>query len=225
MSSSEEASWRFHRYRRLVDRLGRPGGSTQAAFQAVREEMSELARGLGADIVSFNSQGSRGESLRRRTWQTAVVQAREIATRAWATARDLPLPLRVEVVASAPYAMHHAGCQDGAAAIGKVVEIRYGGSTAWVREDYDVALSFFLPSNARVGLKTHGPSRTWEVLALCAPTHQWNAIARAVARLDGLQRRVVRNRNFTPAWARRVLAYSRETGRAATRSGYASSKF
>jgi hypothetical protein len=162
--------------------------------------MDQLCRDLSAQ-----ANDDRTHRDREATFGAGCVRARRIAQEAWAAHHGTPPPPALEVLATGTYVVHHASCQAGAAIAGQVTKIAYAGSIAYVREDYDVANAFYLPANARVGLKEQGPSRGWSVLALCAPRERCTEFARMIAAEDGLGRRVVRNARFTAAWAETIL--------------------
>lgn len=198
----EVARRRFYRLVHLTTRLmGSPEHGGDPIWGAFRQRCDQLCRDLTAQ-----ANGDRTHRDREATFGAGCVQARRIAQEAWAAHHGSPPPPRMEVLATGTYVVHHASCQAGAAVAGQVTKIAYAGGIAYVREDYDVANAFFLPSNARVGLKEQGPSRGWSVLALCAPRDRWTEFARIVAAEDGLGRRVVRNARFTAAWAETVLS-------------------
>jgi hypothetical protein len=190
----------FYRLAHVISRLAQRRGHRSSTWSTLREQAEDLCR-----AVSAQCQQDPSAMNRRRTFAAGRAQMRVLAVAAWALAHDRPPPPRIIVLATGSYLLHHASCQDGAAVFGQVTKIEVGDAIAYVREDYDVGSSFQLSSCARVGLKTHGPSRSWSVLALCAPQESWGAIARLVGAADGLERRVVRNARFTPAWAESVL--------------------
>ncbi len=192
----------FYRLTHLISRLTRrPERSGDPSWAAFRQRSDQLCRDL-----STQANSDRWPREREATFGAGCVSARRIAREAWAAHCGRPLPPSMEILATGTYVLHHASCQAGAATAGQVTKIAFAGQIAYVREDYDVANAFYLPANARVGLKEQGPSRGWSVLALCAPRERWADFARLVAAEDGLDRRVVRNARFTVAWAETILS-------------------
>jgi len=197
----EAARRRFYRLVHLTNRLIRcPQHVGDPKWSVFRQRIDQLCSDLAAQAMDDRTQRER-----ESTFGAGSVRARRIAQDAWAVHHGLPPPPALEILATGTYVVHHASCQAGAAVAGQVTKIAVAGLIAYVREDYDIANAFYLPSNARVGLKEQGPSRGWSVLALCAPRERWNDIARMVAAEDGLGRRVVRNARFTAAWAETIF--------------------
>lgn len=115
--------------------------------------------------------------------------------------------LTLAPVCKARWMIHTAGCNNPGGGIdGQVTKCRLSnGVVAYVRENL-ARDHFYTSSNERIGMKKGDPTRGREVLELCCAPEWWEAAAALVAELDPRGRRVRRNRNFTAAWAERVLA-------------------
>lgn len=76
------------------------------------------------------------------------------------------------------------------------------GQTVYVRENTGPRGGLAVHAGVRQGLK-RGSNSMGQILELCCPGRFWDQVAASVRSLDPMGRQVVRNRNFTAAWAER----------------------
>lgn len=118
--------------------------------------------------------------------------------------RDTP-PYRV--LSTAAWDIHAGG---GGGIVGQLTKIDIAGRVAYVRENvrYD---SFLVSATGRLAMKMRGqlPPDAQQVLELAAQPDQWSNIADLVEQVEagqGFARPVVKNSQFTIAWADRQLS-------------------
>jgi hypothetical protein len=87
--------------------------------------------------------------------------------------------------------------------IGRVVKLQLeDGLVVYTRETLRGIDSFSISSGERWGDKAGKvPRKERQALDLWAPADRWEEVAAIVKDLDPLRRPVMRNKNFTPAWA------------------------
>lgn len=114
----------------------------------------------------------------------------------------------IEVLGTRQWEVHFRGLNNPCGGSwGQVTKCRLGDLVFYVRENV-TGRDFYMCSSARLGLKAFGKSGTPQVLELLAPEGEWDDLADAVERADGLGRHVRHNRNFTWDWATKL--FSRE---------------
>jgi hypothetical protein len=106
----------------------------------------------------------------------------------------------------------------GSSLEGQVTKLRVEHTVCYARENLRIKDTFLIHSSARLGLgggivqgKVHAGIKAgdnWagtQVLELCAPADRWEECARIIRLADARDRPVLRNRQFTKAWAERHL--------------------
>lgn len=91
----------------------------------------------------------------------------------------------------------------------QLTECYYGHIRFFIRENYNGIPNFNVSSNERIGFKTTGIGKKYQVLEICCPKDHLQLLIDKVSEIDGLDRPVTLNRNFSYSWAEKIMRCSR----------------
>jgi hypothetical protein len=109
--------------------------------------------------------------------------------------------MSLEVLAKTEWSPHHGIIGTKAGSVGQLTRCRFGSITFYVRENFCKRDSFVTASNARMALKRGRTNGAAQILEVCAPEAELDAVIQAVANSDAMGRPVRTNRAFTVGWA------------------------
>ena len=87
----------------------------------------------------------------------------------------------------------------------QLTECYYEHIRFYIRENFNGIPNFNVSSNERIGFKTTGISKKYQVLEICCPKIMVVFLSLKISEIDDLGRPVKPNRNFSYTWVERTM--------------------